>query len=711
MLNPSHALSIITGTALCLAQSACAGMTVPSGMTVELLQGPKVENLVDTSPEFGWIVPSEKKDALQSAYHVVVASTPDLLAPGKADLWDSGKVGSDQSINVPYGGATLEPGQEACWKVKTWTNQGEESDWSAVQRFSIGYPDGNVTATRYPLQQTEIAPLSIARKNNKYLIDFGKVAFGYLRLDIPSNFSDEEITIHFGEKGDKDGIDTTPGGTIRYYKVDQALNKGENKVDVHPPKDGRNTNYGAGAIKIPDEIGVIAPFRYVEIENCPVSIKESMVRQVAVHYPFNEADASFESDDDILNQVWDLCKYSMKATSFCGVFVDGDRERIPYEADAYINQLSWYAVDRDFSIARYSHEYLLKHSTWPTEWKQHSVMMAWADWMYTGNTDSLEKTYDTLKAHKTLEQRAREDGLLKTDGPKNRNDIVDWPEGERDGYDRREVNTVINSFHYLNLNQMAAMAEALGRTNDATAYREKAAHVKQRFNEVLFDDDKYIDGEGSNHSALHANMLPLAVGLVPEEHVKSVADFVISRDMKCSVYGAQYLLEGLYNAGEAQAALDLMTSQEKRSWYNMIRCGSTITMEAWDNEFKPNQDWNHAWGAAPGNIISRYLLGVRPLEPGFKKALIQPQPASLKNVKGVVPTIRGPITVIIKQQDRKFMLGVEIPANMTAKIGVPRIDNSSHTVLLDGEPVKAVLEDDVLFVDGVGSGQHMIVVQ
>jgi hypothetical protein len=529
-----------------------------------------------------------------------------------------------------------------------------------------------------------------------------------LRLNIDSP-EDRQMTIRFGEKGDENGIDRNPGGTIRCYEVQQPLRKGENRIDVHPPEDARNT--GGSAICIPAEIGVIGPFRYIEIEDCPVTPDDSTVRQVAVFYPFNDGDSSFECDDDLLNQIWALCKYSMKATGFCGVFVDGDRERIPYEADAYINQLSWYAAVRDFSLPRYSHEYLLKHSTWPTEWKQHSVLMAWTDWMYTGNTESLGKFYDTLKREKTLEWRAREDGLLKTDGPKNRDDIVDWPEGERDGYDRREVNTVINSFYYLNLCQMADMAAALGRDDDAKEYRAKAERVKRRFNEVLFNDGKYIDGEGSGHSALHANMLPLAVGLVPDEQVKPVAGFVISRGMACSVYGAQYLLEGLYQAGEPQAALNLMTSQDKRSWYNMIRCGSTITMEAWDNEFKPNQDWNHAWGAAPANLISRCLLGVRPLKPGFESVLIQPQPASLKNVRGTVPTIRGPVTVIIRNEGRKFTLGVEIPANMTARVGVPRIKKSSTAVLLDGSPVAAEADGGFLYIDGIGSGRHMILVQ
>ncbi len=75
----------------------------------------------------------------------------------------------------------------------------------------------------------------------------------------------------------------------------------------------------------------------------------------------------------------------MKATSFAGVYVDGDRERKPYEADAYINQLSHYAADSEFTIGRYTLEYLLRNSTWPTEWKFHFPLIAWADYLYTGN--------------------------------------------------------------------------------------------------------------------------------------------------------------------------------------------------------------------------------------------------------------------------------------------------------------------------------------
>ena len=141
----------------------------------------------------------------------------------------------------------------------------------------------------------------------------------------------------------------------------------------------------------------------------------------------------------------------------------------------------------------------------------------------------------------------------------------------------------------------------------------------------------------------------------------------------------------------------------------MLRVGSTITLEAWDNKFKKNQDWNHAWGAVPGNIIPRYLLGVRPLEPGFKKVLIQPQPGSLKHASGTIPTIGGPISVAFNNAPDRFELKVNIPANMTARVGIPLKEGPSTIVLVDGKKQKAEACGGYLFMDGIGSGDHVLI--
>ena len=192
---------------------------------------------------------------------------------------------------------------------------------------------------------------------------------------------------------------------------------------------------------------------------------------------------------------------------------------------------------------------------------------------------------------------------------------------------------------------MAEVAGLLNKPEDLDEFHYMASKVKKSINEKLFDRQKgvYIDGEGADHSSLQSNMLPLAFDIVPEKYKNSVVDFVKSRGMACSVYGAQFLLEGLYKAGESLYALDLMRSESERSWWNMIKAGSTITMEAWDMKYKPNSDWNHAWGAVPANILPRWLWGIRPLTPGFGLVTVNPQMGNLENSSIVVPTIRGKI--------------------------------------------------------------------
>jgi len=181
--------------------------------------------------------------------------------------------------------------------------------------------------------------------------------------------------------------------------------------------------------------------------------------------------------------------------------------------------------------------------------------------------------------------------------------------------------------------------------------------------------------------------------------------------MACSVYGAQFLLDGIYNAHDAGYGLQLLTSTGERSWYNMIRAGSTITMEAWDNKYKPNQDWNHAWGAAPANLIPRKLMGIEPLEPGFKKIRIKPQPAKLEHAEIKLPTIRGNVQVsFTNNPDQSFRLEVSIPANTTADIYLP-FYSVKQVISKDNNPISYRKQGEFSVIDNIGSGNWIFMVK
>src|SRR5690606_7105379 len=182
-------------------------------------------------------------------------------------------------------------------------------------------------------------------------IDFGKAAFGQLKLTLTSSKMYDTVEVHLGERLDVAGnVDRMPTGTIRYRKFKIPLRQGQHTYQIVINPDKRNT--GPAAIRMPEYVGEVLPFRYCEIEGYNDALRPENVVRTTVYYPFNDYAAEFHSSDSILNQIWDLCKYSIKATSFAGIYVDGDRERIPYEADAYINQLSHYTVDKEFSLAR-----------------------------------------------------------------------------------------------------------------------------------------------------------------------------------------------------------------------------------------------------------------------------------------------------------------------------------------------------------------------
>lgn len=91
----------------------------------------------DANPTFSWKLPVSESNKSQSAYHIVAASNPDLL-PNNADLWDSEKQTSEQSIWITYKGKPLISRQKIYWQVKYWNQDGDASTWSETNHFELG---------------------------------------------------------------------------------------------------------------------------------------------------------------------------------------------------------------------------------------------------------------------------------------------------------------------------------------------------------------------------------------------------------------------------------------------------------------------------------------------------------------------------------------------------------------------------------------------
>ena len=367
----------------------------PSGLLCDLLTHPEKSLITDAKPDFGWIMNASRENEVQSAYQILVSSSLENLAQGKGDLWDSGKVASAQSINVNYAGTALQSSTSYWWKVRTWDKEGQPSAYSEPQRFNTGefnrvkswpgesrwvqIPDaaGKPMWTfedRSPVSYHPFRPVKItANPDGSTFIDFGRAAFAALNLTLtwqPRDpaLSHGTINIDVGEKNRGNAVDQKPGGGIIHARFQLALQPGKHTYPVPIP---RFVPHYPESQALPRQLREVIPFRYCQIWPGTESVQVEDAQQLRLNIEFDDQASSFVSSSEALDQVYDLCKYSIKVNTFNGDYAGSERERMLYEADTYIEQMSHYAIDREYAIARYSSANMIYHATWPTEWIPH----------------------------------------------------------------------------------------------------------------------------------------------------------------------------------------------------------------------------------------------------------------------------------------------------------------------------------------------------
>ncbi|MEI6177272.1 MAG: glycoside hydrolase family 78 protein [Verrucomicrobiota bacterium] len=125
--------STLTLLALCAASfhtlsagTPYAGTLSPTKLRCEYLENPLGIDVLQ--PRLTWIHTSDERGAKQTAYQILVASSESAMEKGQADLWDSGKIASDETSQIRYSGKPLDSRQQAVWKVRVWDGKGQVSE-------------------------------------------------------------------------------------------------------------------------------------------------------------------------------------------------------------------------------------------------------------------------------------------------------------------------------------------------------------------------------------------------------------------------------------------------------------------------------------------------------------------------------------------------------------------------------------------------------
>lgn len=129
--------------ALCLAACAVAPAPrlaehAPFGLRCESVLSPLGVDV--ERPRLSWRLGDPRRGAVQTAWRVLAASSPELLAEGRCDLWDSGKVRGERSWYVEWGGQHLPPAQRVFWTVATWDGADRQSAWAVPAWFETAPP-------------------------------------------------------------------------------------------------------------------------------------------------------------------------------------------------------------------------------------------------------------------------------------------------------------------------------------------------------------------------------------------------------------------------------------------------------------------------------------------------------------------------------------------------------------------------------------------
>ena len=235
MNNASHILSMNRAKHFLILGSiflagVCSASVTAKSLRCEYLTDPMGIDV--GSPRLSWILDSRERGQKQTAYQILVANTEEELKKGLGDLWDSGRISSDQTTLVVYDGKPLVSRQACFWKVRSWDKDGKVSPWSETAQWEMGLLTAGDWQAQWIARTTNITELPAPLFRRELTLD-GKIkrarvyicGLGYYELHI---------------NGWKVGDHLLDPGFTRYdrrelyvtYDVTSMLKRGENALGV-----------------------------------------------------------------------------------------------------------------------------------------------------------------------------------------------------------------------------------------------------------------------------------------------------------------------------------------------------------------------------------------------------------------------------------------------------------------------------------------------
>ncbi|MGN6298663.1 MAG: family 78 glycoside hydrolase catalytic domain [Ginsengibacter sp.] len=544
-------------------------------------------------------------------------------------------------------------------EIPGWTDAGfNDTGWakaSEVDRSSY-----NLFAQRVApqIEDHELAPVSIIRSGNDWVVDFGRCISGWPLLKMHHNELGTVIRVNYYQLAN----------SVRSAGWDEYICKGG--------KETWRANFGRHT-----------SFKTLRISGYKGTLAATDVRAVVAHTAADVA-GNFNCSNPLLNDIFEMSERTARQNVQQGIIsVDANREQSSWTADSHNIGLGLLYNHRntlifDKIVRDYAAEQMPDGRFWACspaaiydipEWSMYWSMMLWNQYLFTADAKLLEDTYPNLsKWMNWLDSSKQSTGLIDPPGWR----ISDYAGGSMEN-EGQNIST--NALYFENLKIAAKITGVLGRTTEASAYEAKAAALKNSINTHLLSDGKsYLTKVGSNQRLPLGVAWALRFGIVPPENKAAVAAWIRTQPVNIGGYGGEAFYSGTYNLGGLG---DFIVADLNR--YKFMLSGNRTN---WESFKQPggNNETNHAWISYPAYLFPYYISGIQPTGAAFTTFNIKPEITGLNYARAVVPTVKGDIATsweIVSSE--KFTLSCSIPANCKALVYIP-VGDVSKVVISEG---------------------------
>lgn len=418
-------------------------------------------------------------------------------------------------------------------------------------------------------------------------------------------------------------------------------------------------------------------------------------------YPYAQR-GQFQCSDALLNTIWQISRHTVRLCSE-DTFVDcPSYEQTFWVGDARNESLFSYTAFGDTRLARRC-LLLAGESLWrsplvesqvPSGWE--NILTAWSllwvlaceeYYRYTGDRAFLQEVYPAVRLqNQNIHERfINGKGLLEIEAW----NMLDWAPMDTPG---AGVVTHQNMWLVEAWRRSARMAHVLGLEAEEQLYLQWAQELKEAINQHLWDEEHqayvdciHADGRRSAVFSQQTQTVAYLCDIVPEAKRPLFERYLTEVPEGWVKVGSPFMMaftiEALERAGDIGRVLQLI----RQWWGMMVHAGATTCWETFPNALGsewPTRSYCHAWSAAPAFALPTYVLGVRPLEPGFARFEVRPFLGDLQWAKGVVPCPHGDIQVELRSKERRIEVEVSVPPRTTAVIGGTEYGAGKHRLTL-----------------------------